>query len=421
MTYTKKYPSGLRLVANQIDYMYTVSFGVYVDVGSVREDKNTNGFSHFIEHMLFKGTSNRTALEISSELEDVGAVFNAGTSKDCTSYYTKSAYTDLEKCVDVLADMYFNSQFPEEELDKERGVVLEEIKMCLDTPDDLVQDLVGEGVYSGQPMGQTILGSADNIRYCDRHSILNFMKKHYIPQNTVISVAGRFDFEQLDALVQKYFESNFSQRYEDTHAEPISNYTSEFRYAFKDIEQSHVQLAWGGCTLTDEDRPAIAILNSILGGGMTSRLFQVIREQHGLAYSVYSMASFHVNCGLLEIYVGTSPENYSKVCQLLEEVITNLVANGITQKELDRAIVNSTNAIYSTVESNNVLMRLQGRKLLKTNVVYQPDEEVACYKVLTVEKVNVVLRKIFSQKHASAYVGKEIENFDAVSKILRNK
>lgn len=417
MEYTKKYPSGLTLVAKQIDHAYTVVFGVYVDVGSVREDKSTNGFSHFIEHLMFKGTNKRNALQISEELEDIGANINAFTSKENTCFYTKSAHTELEKCVDVLADMYFNAQFPQEELDKERGVVLEEIKMCEDTPDDLVQDLISSALYFEQAMGQTILGLRDNIKYCDRHSILNFKKKHYIPSKTVISVAGKFDFNQLDKLVERYFESNFEGAFEDISPVPSVAYCDKFLHTFKDIEQAHLQLSWGGVSVDSPKRFALSLLANILGGGMSSRLVQVIREQHGLAYSVYAYPSYYENCGNFEIYVGCSPENNQLVCQLLQKVLTDLVKNGVTEKELSRAKVQAVNALYMNAESNMTLMRLYGRCMLKSGKLFNVQEEIEGYTSLTVQDINDVARQIFTQKHASAYVGKQIDDYGAVAKI----
>lgn len=418
MEYAKKYPSGLTLVAKQIDHAYTVVFGVYIDVGSVREDQSTNGYSHFIEHMMFKGTNKRTALQISEELEDIGANINAFTSKENTCFYTKSAHNDLEHCIEVLSDMYFNAQFPEEELEKERGVVLEEIKMCEDTPDDLALDLISSALYFEQLMGQTILGLRDNIKYCDRHSISIFKKKHYIPTETVISVAGKFDFEQLDSLVQKYFESNFHGEFDVLPPVPEQHYTHKFLHAFKDIEQSHLQLSWGGVGVDSPKRYAISVLANILGGGMSSRLVQVIREQHGLAYSVYAYPSYYENCGNMEIYVGFSPENNQKVCQLLQEVLSDLVRDGVTEKELSRAKVQAVNALYMNAESNMTLMRLYGRCMLKSGKLFDVEEEINGYNSLTVEDINQVAREIFSQQHASAYVGKQIDDCDAVSKIV---
>lgn len=416
MDFYKQYKSGLKLVAAKLDNFYTVSFGVFVNVGSVMENAKNNGYSHFIEHLLFKGTERRTALQISEEIDDIGANLNAFTSKDCTCFFTKSASADLEKCIDVLSDMYFNATFPQDELQREKAVVLEEIKMCDDTPDDLSQDAIASALFNGQPLGQTILGNPRNIEYSDRHSIQNFKKKHYISANTVISVAGNFDFEKLDKLVETYFESNFEPSVA-IGQEPQVHYTNKFVHRFKDIEQVHLEMAVGGYSINSPKRYAMSVLSSTLGGGLSSRLFQTIREKHGLVYSVYSYPSSYVNGGSLEIYAGLSPQNIKKVCNLIRDEIQLFVDKGITPKELYRAKIQATNGLYSTLESNMTLMRLYGRSMLKNGTLFNPQNEIECYKSVDISSVNEVARELFSQQYASSYVGRECDDFDFVSKI----
>lgn len=418
MTFFKQYKSGLRLVATNLENFYTVSFGVFVNVGSVLEDEKNNGYSHFIEHLLFKGTKRRTALQISEAIDDLGATMNAYTSKDCTCFYTKSATRDLEKCIDVLSDMYFNAEIPTDELEKERGVVLEEIKMCEDTPDDVSQDLISSALFFDQPLGQTILGNPDNIKYSDRHSILNFKKKHYVAANTVISVAGKFDLEQLDKFIEQYFESNFSNENGSAcSAESAVSYTKEFLHRFKKIEQSHVEMAFGGFSVSAAERHATSVLASTLGGGATSRLFQSLREKHGLVYSVFSYPSFYSNCGMFEIYAGLSPENVKKACLLIQDEIRRFVDGGITEKELARARLQAENGLYMNLESNMTLMRLHGRCLLKTGNLYDPEKEIERFNQLTAAEVNALAQQLFSQSHASSYVGAETPDFDFVSQL----
>ena len=417
MDFYKQYPSGLKLVARELDNFYTVSLGVFVDVGCVKEDAATNGYSHFIEHLVFKGTDKRTCLQISEEIDDIGANINAYTSKDSTCFYTKSSADDLEKCMDVLSDMYFNAAIPQDELEREKGVVIEEIKMCEDTPDDVSQDLISQALFYKQTLGQTILGSIENIKYSDRHSILNFKKKHYIPASTVISVCGKFNVDQLDKLVEKYFEQHCDKSAQVPDVEPQVKYNTKFLHCFKPIEQSHLQLAWGGYSLKDNERYANNMLASILGGGMSSRLNQVIREQHGLAYSVYAYPSYYSNCGTFEIYVGLSPENNAKACGLIKNEIDRLLTDGITERELARARIQAVNALYMNVESNMTLMRLYGRSMLKLNEIFDAEKDIAKYKSVTVQDVNRVARDILLKPHASAYVGPKVDGYDAVSKL----
>lgn len=415
MDFVKRYPSGLRVVGKRMDSFHTVSLGVFVDVGCVRENRENNGYSHFIEHLVFKGTQRRTCLQISEAIDDIGANINAFTTKDCTCFYTKGAAADLETCMDVLSDLYFNATVPQQELEREKGVVLEEIKMCEDDPEDVCQDLASQALFYEQKLGKTILGKPKIINYSDRHSILKFKKEHYIPSATVISVCGMFDFDQLDKLVEKYFEQYTEKNAGALSDEPEVGYRSRFLHKFKHIEQAHLQLAWGGVSLKSGERQACNVLASILGGGLSSRLNQVIREQNGLAYSVYAYPSYYVNCGTFEIYIGLSPENNRLACRLLAGELRLLVEEGISERELQRAKVSAVNSLYMNAESNLTLMRLCGRNMLKLDRPFDLEADVACYNSLTCSDVNELARRIFSRQHASAYVGPQIPDFDAVS------
>lgn len=417
MDFYKQYPSGLKLVARKLENFYTVSFGVYVDVGSVKESDANNGYSHFIEHLLFKGTERRTSQQISEEMDDIGANLNAYTAKDCTCFYTKSVASDLEKCMDLLSDMFFFAKFDDVELQREKSVVVEEINMCEDTPDDVSQDLISNALFFEQPLGQTILGNAANIKNSDRHSIKNFKETHYIPSNTVLTVAGNFEFDKLDKLVEKYFESNCPKQFEQDEITLQTSYTNKFLHKFKKIEQSHLEIAVGGCSLSSPKRYALSVLTGVLGGGMSSRLFQSVREKHGLAYSVYSYPSYYSDCGMLETYVGLSPDNIGEVCRLLQQEICLLLEKGITQAELNRAKAQAVNGLYMNIESNMTLMRLYGRCMLKTGKLYNAETEVENYKAVTVEEVNALARELFAQNFASSYVGKDVKNFDEISKL----
>ncbi len=415
MQYFKQYKSGLRLVAKATD-VYTVSLGIFVGVGSVMEDENTNGFSHFIEHLLFKGTPTRTAQQISEEMDNIGANLNAFTSKEVTCYYTKSAAEDIEKCMDVLSDMYLNADIPQEELDRERGVVLEEIKMSEDIPDDVSTDLIAQAVYFDGKIGQTILGKADNIRYCDRHSLLNFKKKHYIPGNTVISVCGKFDFDQLDKMVCKYFDTESEGKVVE-YLNPQSGYTNNFLHKIKEIEQAHLQISWPACGIDSSEIHTLAILSNILGGSMSSRLYQAVRERNGLAYSVYSYPSVYKGFGTLDVYMGLSPENVQKACDLVAIEIADILKNGVTETELKRAKVQAVNSLIMGVESTLTLMRLMGNNMLKLSKQYDVARESELYKKVTIEQVNALARKYLTNTFASSYVGPNNDQFDAVSKI----
>lgn len=405
MDFYKQYPSGLRLVAKRLEHLYTVTVGVFVDVGSVKENASNNGYSHFIEHLLFKGTSKRTSLQISEAIDDIGASINAYTSKDNTCFYTKSVSTDLELCLDVLSDMYFNAAFPQEELDRERGVVLEEINMCDDTPDDVCSDLVSKALFWEQSLGQTILGNPQNIKYCDRHSIKKFKEKYYIPTSTVISVCGKFDFDLLDKLIEQYFENNCSKEQLTVEAEPDVKYASKTLSSVKSINQSHVQFAWGGFPFNSPQSAANSMLASILGGGMTSRLHQSVREKNGLAYTVYAYPSAYLKAGSFEIYVGMSPENGVKTCSLIKQEIDKIINDGVTETELMRAKIQAVNSLYMAAENPMTLMRLYGRSLLKYGDKFSIEKDVERYERVTLSEINSIARDVLSKPNAASYVG----------------
>ncbi len=417
MNYVKDYPSGLRLICNKMEGCYSVSFGVFVDVGSIRESSAENGFSHFIEHLLFKGTKKRTSLQISEEFDNIGASVNAFTAKDYTCFYSKSISADLERCMDVISDMYFNPAFSEKEMDLERRVVLEEIKMYNDMPDDLVSVLCQQAAYPNQSWGQTILGNPQNIKYCDRHSISEFKNKHYIPSATVISVAGALDFAEVDALVQKYFECNYSVSSQLPGA-PQPTHESTFLHEFKEVKQSHLELCWPAYAMTDDDSYAAGVVSDVLGGGMTSRLFQELREKRGLVYSVHSVASSYKHCGLFGIYLGYGPKNNELVVELIQAEIAKLLKDGITKQELERSTRLSVNSCLIAGESNMSVMRVNGKRLLKTMKGFDIEAEIEKYKSVTIDDVNRVAQTIFANAPAAAYVGPQSDNFDAAARIF---
>lgn len=418
MDFYKQYPSGLRLVAKQLDHLYTVTVGVFVDVGCVKENAENNGYSHFIEHLLFKGTDKRTSLQISEAIDDIGASINAYTSKDNTCFYTKSASGDLETCIDILSDMYFNASFPSDEMERERGVVLEEIKMCDDTPDDVCSDLSSQALFFDQTLGQTILGNPEIIKYSDRHSIQKFKEKYYVPSATVVSVCGKFDFDKLDKLVERYFESNCSTDNNALYPEPEVTYASKSLHSFKPINQSHIQLAWGGYSYNSLQSSAQSLLASILGGGMTSRLYQSVREKNGLAYSVYAYPSTYLKAGSFEIYVGLSPENGIKTCDLIKRELNLLLQDGVSETELARAKIQAVNTLYMAVENPMTLMRLYGRFMLKDGSLFSIEKDVERYQSVRLNEINSIAREILDKPNASAYVGPE-QGFDKLSSLLK--
>ncbi len=412
MNLIKKYPSGLTLIASKMDSVYSVAVGVFVNVGSVFEDETNNGISHFLEHLHFKGTENRSAKQISEEIEDIGAVINAATAKDKTFYYTKSLSTDIEKCINILSDMYFNANIPQEELDRERNVVLEEIKMAEDSPEDVSGDAIYEAMFKGQPLGQTILGNPEIIKYYDRNSILNFKKLHYIPSNTVLSVCGQFDFNALDDLINKYFESNFNPVSSLPQQYPVSNYTNNYVTVNRKIKQAHIEFAWKTFEFSSNRRQALSMLTDIFGGGMSSRLFQTIREKHGLVYSVYSSTSFYKHNGFFDIYAGLSPNNVKLATQLIQSEIDLLLDKGVTEAEFNRAKVAAKTHCYYSVENMSAMMSFNALFYIYNGYVPSMEQQIAEIDSISIDDLNNLARDIFANSNvvdgtgcARSYVG----------------
>lgn len=414
MKFIKTYDSGLKVVAENMPHLYTVSFGVYVNVGSSFENENQNGYCHLIEHMNFKGTKTRTALEIMEQMENLGAQVNAYTTKDSTCFYFKCFEDDFELCAEMLADMYFNSTFNEKELEAEKRVVIEEIAEIEDLHDEKCFELASQAIFADQKLGMPIGGTEENVSKATRQHLLDFKNKYYCAQNTIISVAGKVDQEKLDAIIKKYFESNFVNNQGQYYFEQATDYSSKFLYKICDSEQSHLCYAYPTFPSMHENTPQTAVLSYILGGGMTSRLFQSVREKHGLAYSVYAFRSAYRNAGYLQIYAAINSENVLKTNKLIKKEINLLLKDGVTQQELDRAKAQLIKSFYMSLEGNNGVMPINGRRLLKTGQLIDVEHEVNLIKAITVDDVNKLAQEIFTQNYALAYVGKSFEGIDSL-------
>ena len=276
MSFYKTFDNGLRLVVTKIEGLLSVTAGVMVKTGSVNEEDFENGISHYIEHGLFKGTTNRTAFEISDRIDSIGAQINAFTSKELTCYYTKSTSERFEDSLEVLSDIFFNATFDDAEMKKEKGVIIEEINMCEDTPEDLLLDMLAESYYGKEGFGRTILGSIKNVSSFTKSDVKRYMDKYYTADNVVISVAGNVDEQKVADLVEKYFANHFNR----TKSQPqfLTKSTHYMhKYKVKKIEQTHIGLAMQGLSVNDPKVDAFNIASTILGGGMSSRLFQTIR------------------------------------------------------------------------------------------------------------------------------------------------
>lgn len=408
MVKVKTYENGLRVIVKEIEYVQSVTMGIMVGAGSAYETAEENGISHFIEHVNFKGTEKRTAFDISDEVDSIGAQINAFTSKDVTCYYIKCIDEHVEKSFEILSDIFLNSVYPEEELDKERTVIIEEINMTEDTPDDLCIDKLATAFWGNKGYGATILGPIENAKRFSRNDIFNYRKKYYVPENTVISFAGKVKFERVVELIDRYFSSFKS---EGAFVKPLLKPELILGDSCLDkpIEQAHIGLALPSIEMTSPDRSAALCLSSILGGGMSSRLFQSVREKRGLAYSVYSFISAYKETGVLYIYAGVNPKTVRQAYDCIIEELNSLSVNGISLKELNRAKEQIKGSTALSSESTSSLMMSFGKRLLLSNQIFDVEKELQKLSALKLEEANeVALRKFNCNQMATSIVGRSV-------------
>lgn len=336
------HPSGLRIVTEEIANVRSAAFGIWVNVGSRDESPSVAGASHFLEHLLFKGTKTRTALDISSSIEAVGGEMNAFTSKEYTCFYARVIDSDLPLAIDVISDLITSSLGRPEDVDAERKVVLEEISMRDDDPSDLVHDLFAETFFGDTPVGRPILGTVKSITEMSRNSIFNYYKKRYLPEDIVIAVAGNIKHQKvidavLKAMARDGFLGETKGEFRMRSSAKVKRHGEKIGLINRKTEQAHLFLGVEGVARDDKRRFAMSVLSAALGGGMSSRLFQEIREKRGLAYSVYSYAQQFAGTGSLGFYAGCTPKKAAEVISLIREVINDVAVNGLTHEELLRA------------------------------------------------------------------------------------
>jgi len=335
MEFKKEYLSnGIPVVMVPMNQFRSVSVGIWVRTGSRFEAPEENGISHFLEHIFFKGTPSRSQKDIAIEIDSIGGELNAFTSKETTTFYIRVLDHFLEKGIDLLSDIFLNSVFPEEEIEKEKSIIKEEIKMVEDTPDDYIHDLFHHTVWDNSGLGQSILGRRETIKTFTREKLLNYKKKFYGTKDIIISCAGRFKPERLIELLNRYFGSMEEGSDPPSITKPPFHYRKHIHK--KDLSEVHLCLGVETFELSSPYRYHLSIINAILGGGVSSRLFQEIREKRGLAYSIYSFVLGFLDTGLLGVYAGTSKKRYNEVIDLVINEMNNL-KDTITEEELQKA------------------------------------------------------------------------------------
>ena len=418
MVNIKKLDNGVRVVLEKIDYVRSISFGIWVKNGSRNEHIEYNGMSHFIEHMLFKGTENRTAKQIAEEMDAVGGQINAYTTKEYTCYHTRVLDKHFDRALDVMSDMFLHSRFAQKDIEKERNVIIEEINMYEDAPEELVHDTLQEAIWQGSSLGQPILGTVESISKFQTKDMKNFFENQYHTENTVISVAGHFDTEEMYTKLNKTL-GQWKRKNDFVYYDTKTIYTPKVIKKEKDIEQVHLCIAFPSLERDHPQKYALAVFNTIFGGGMSSILFQKIREENGLTYTIYSYTSAYVDSGLFAIYGGMNPNQTEKVIQLIFDEIKLLKENKFPQKMIDITKEQIISNFIIGRESTLNLMTSSGASVLLRGFVQDTEEILEQIEKITVEDIQNVIEKIFVKENMSVSIVGNIKNIN-IEKALEN-
>jgi len=395
--------NGVRIVSRRIDHVRSVSMGVWVDAGARDETVMEGGLSHFIEHMLFKGTKKRSAYDIAKAFDAIGGQTNAFTSMETTCYHARVMDEHFVTMADLLSDIFLNSTFSEEEVESERPVILSEIGMVEDNPEDHIHTLLEERFWGTHALGRSILGTRDQIMDYSREDLVRFFSHLYQPDRVLISCAGHVDHDEILSLLAPAFEGIKARDGFPVREVPVAS--SGVSVMSRDIEQTHVSLAWPGLHVTDEMRFASSLMNTILGGNMSSRLFQEIREKRGLAYNVYSFNASYVDSGMVGVYAGVSPDKLTECLDVTQHELERLCEHGVDKETLDEAKAFTKGNILLASESVDSQMARLASSEFHFGRQLPMDEVVAQIESVTIEEIRTVAEMAFSQKPAVAVLG----------------
>ncbi len=394
--------NGLRIITAERPQSETVSLGIWVNTGSAYETEDINGVSHFVEHMVFKGSKKRNSIQISEEIENVGGQNNAYTSREFTAFYAKMLKNDVELALDVIADFILNPTFPLDEMIKEKEVVVQEIKQSIDTPDDVIFDYFQETAFPNQPLGRTILGPKENVRAFTPEIIQAYMKTNYAANNTVVVAVGNVKHENFVNMVKARM-SNYQAQTSFKIAQQV--YSGGHYQEVRPIEQAHVLIGYKGVEYKNPLYYPISIFSTIFGGGMSSRLFQEIREKRGLVYSVYSYHSSQTSTGLFGIYAGTSADQLNTLIPVIADEIKKTLNEKVTDKELNRAKVQLKASMLMALESSSSTAEVIARQMLLHNRVIPTEEIVAKIDNVTKDDILKAAQTLFSSNPTYALLG----------------
>ncbi len=394
--------NGVRILSEKLEHFRSVSLGIWVNVGSREEKAQENGISHFIEHMIFKGTQSRNSLEIAKQLDAIGGLSNAFTGKETTCFHSRVLDKHFSSLAEILLDIFLYSAFDPVEMDRERQVILQEINMVEDTPDEQVHVLFNHLFWMKHPLGMSILGTGETVSGIDKESILHYIKKFYTPDRITIAAAGNIDHDVLLGYFQPLFES--IEPTHESHPRIVPDIHGGVLCHYKETEQVHICLGGKAPHLSSDLRFAGAILNTILGGSMSSRLFQEIREKRGLAYSVYSFLSGYIDTGLFGVYVGTDPKEVNSVLGLVNREIKKILKGELSESDLAEAREHLIGGILLGAESpDSRMMRLAKNEYVFGRYV-DFDEMVAKLEKVTIEDMIAVAKETFRDQAVSLVV-----------------
>ena len=416
--------SGLRIVTEEVPSVRSAAVGIWVNVGSRDEAPATAGASHFLEHLLFKGTTSRTALEISSSIESVGGEMNAFTSKEYTCFYARVIDTDLPMAIDVVSDLITSSIVTALDVDAERKVVLEEIAMRDDDPSDLVHDLFSDTYYGDTPIGRPILGTIKSINEMSRNTVFNYYKKKYKPSDLVVAVAGNIKHKRVVAMVEEALSRN---NFLDNAGTPNIRPNTPIKRGpqtpvglmYRKTEQAHMLYGMEGVARADERRFAMGVLSAALGGGMSSRLFQEIREKRGLAYSVYAYAQQFAGSGTLGFYAGCNPTKAVEVVEIIREVLSDVADNGMTHEEIERAKGAVRGSLVLSQEDSGSRMSRIGKNEIVYGQVMDFDDILKAISRVSAEDIREIAGEYLTKTPTLALVG-PFKNPAKFEKVLKS-
>jgi predicted Zn-dependent peptidase len=394
---SKRLDNGVRIIAEKFETVQSVSIGFFFKTGVLYEPEKMLGVSHFIEHMMFKGTLNRNARQIAREFDRIGGYLNAFTAKDYCCFYARTVKDHIEVAVEVLADMLINSLFEEDEFERERRVILEEIKMYEDSPDEIIHELLGQNIWNKASIGNPILGTSSTVSSMKRDEVVDLFKKQYLTGNLVICVAGNFDWENLQKIVEEKLDSMPRGALPQSIEVPESD--CSFNVFQKDIEQVHLAMGTVGVSYSDERRFPLTVLNVAFGGGMSSRLFQEIREKRGMAYTVYSYHTSFKNTGLFGIYAGTSMENLSQVLELFYHELKKIADQGLSETEIAETKEQLKGNMLIALESTTNRMNRLASGFLYGVPPRLPEDTIKPYLEVSEQDIKKVAREVLNEKN----------------------